>query len=100
MISAEEREGIRLYLEKLTGVQVRDVVIKSIDVNPAYHSLPPMRITVGEVCANLEPEAPPEMVVAIFEAPSFLVCTHTRGAGEGLPYIFTRPEVQHVELQK
>jgi hypothetical protein len=100
MISAEQREKIRLYLESLTGVQIRDAVIKSIDVNPAYHSLPRMRITAGEVCANLEPDAPPEMVVAIFEAPSYLICTPTRGAGEGLPYFFTREEVQHVEIMK
>lgn len=98
MISAEEREKIRLYLENLTGVHVRDVAIKSIRVNPARHSLPPMHIRVGEVYANLEPGAPPETVIGIFEAPSYLVCTPTRGAGRGLPYFFTREEVLEVQL--
>jgi hypothetical protein len=36
-------------------------------------------------------------VVAIFESVSYLVCTPDRGAGEGLPYFFTRNEVREVE---
>lgn len=100
MVTEEARERIRTYLEQLTGVKVRDRKVKGIRVNPSQHSLPPLHIEVGKVCANLEPEAPPEKVLAIFEATVYLVCTATRGAGQGLPYFFAREDVTKVEFME
>ncbi|MFH1687533.1 MAG: hypothetical protein ABIE70_08435 [bacterium] len=92
-----ERENIRRRLQKLVNQPVNDPGIKAITVNPLYHGSSRMRVTVGSVCANLEPGAPPQEVLAIFESMSFLVVTAVRGATSGLPYIFTRQEVKNVE---
>ena len=92
-----EHKRIAAYLAKLMNRPVRNKRIKSIDVNPLHHGLPRRRIEVGKHYADLEPDAPAQLVVAIFESDSFLVCTPERGAGEGLPYIFTRAEVKGVE---
>jgi len=55
-----------------------------------------MHIEVGSQCANLEPDAPSQLVVAIFESRSFIVCTPDHGTGKGMPYFFTRDEVKKV----
>lgn len=92
-----ERKRIADYLTALMKRPVRAKRIKAIDVNPLHHSLPKRRIEVGRRYADLEPGAPSQLVVAIFESDSFLVCTPERGAGTGLPYIFTRQEMKSVE---
>lgn len=93
-----EREQIRKYLEDDLDIKVKERLIRAINVNPSQHAQPPLHIVVGEVCAHLEPDAPPEKVLAIFDATTFLVCTETRGAGVGLPYFFAREDVRRVEL--
>lgn len=92
-----ERENIRLYLEKLVNKPVHDPDIRAITVNPLYHGSSKMRVAVGSHCAGLEPGAPTQVVLAIFESASFLVVTVERGAGAGMPYFFTRQEVKNVE---
>ncbi len=93
----ERREQIRQYLEKLVKEKVHDKHIRSLTVNPLYHGSAKMRVVSGQLCTNLEPDTPAQMVLAIFESQSFLVCTEERGAGKGLPFIFTRTEVVRVE---
>jgi hypothetical protein len=97
MDSDSGRNQIRSYLEDFTGQRLKAREIKSIDVNPSHHSLPPLHIEVGKVCALLEPDAPPQRVLAIFEASVFLVCTRARGFGRGLPYFFAKEDVSRVE---
>ncbi len=92
------REQIRKYLIDDLDLEIRDRRIKSLNVNPSQHAQPPLHIVVGQTCAHLEPDAPPEKVLAIFDATVFLVCTATRGAGVGLPYFFARGDVRRVEL--
>jgi len=92
-----KREQIRQYLEKLVKEKVHDKRIHSLIVNPLYHGSSKMRVVEGQSCANLEPNTPPQKVLAIFESQSFLVCTAERGFGKGLPFIFTRTEVVRVE---
>lgn len=97
-MSMTDREEIKQYLEGFKRLRIRDRTIKAIDVNPSHHSQPPLHIEVGKTCAHLEPDAPPQLVVAIFEAAVFLVCTPERGAGIGLPYFFAREDVTRVKL--
>jgi hypothetical protein len=87
---------IKQHLEKLTGTSIRSKRIRSINVNPSSHHLPKMTIEVGQVCKTLEPDAPPEKVLAIFESTLFMVVTETRGFGGGLPYFFFRGDVKDV----
>ena len=96
-LTDEERERIRLYLEKTLGHPVQAKIIKAIVVNPHYHGQPKRKIEVGQYCADLEPGRPRELVLAIFETKLFCVCTKERGAGEGLPYFFTRDTIRSVE---
>lgn len=93
-----DREQIKRYLEEDLEIKVKERAIRSIRVNPSQHAQPPLHIVVGKVCANLEPGAPPEQVLAIFDATTFLVCTATRGAGVGLPYFFAREDVRKIEF--
>ncbi|MCP4567889.1 MAG: hypothetical protein GY841_09955 [FCB group bacterium] len=97
IIDEEERERIRLYLEKTLGHPVRKQKIKSILVNPHYHGQSKRTIEVGRSYADLEPGRPSEQVIAIFETKLFCVVTKERGAGEGLPYFFTRDTIRNVE---
>jgi len=76
--------------------KIKPKKIKAIKVNPANHSLPNMLIEVGKVCKSLEPDAPDEKVLAIFEATIFMVVTETRGLNDGLPYYFFRGDVRRV----
>ena len=96
MISDEERLKIRAYLEGTVLGKIRDREIKSIRVNMSYKRQPYLIIEVGKYYSDLEPGAPNQQVVAIFESDSFLVCTRERGAGQGLPYYFVRENVREV----
>jgi hypothetical protein len=96
MFTDDELSSIRERLENLTRSKIQPKKIKSIVVNPLEHSLPKMTITVGEICKTLEPGAEPEMVLAIFDAVSFLVCTEKRGIESGLPYFFNRGDILKV----
>ena len=91
------RDEIAAYLEKLFGKPVSRKPIRGIEVNPPYHGQGRLYVMVGERCADLEPGAEAETVVAIFESMSYLVCTAERGAGQGMPYIFTRDAVLRVD---
>jgi len=97
MPDAEEYESLKRYIEKLTGHRVRDKKIRALGVNPLYHGLPKRLLEVGKYYSELEPGSPPELIVAIFETSLFCVCTPERGAGQGLPYFFTRDSVYRVE---
>ena len=92
-----EREEIRKYLEQLLGQKMKDKPVRAIGVNTRYHSQPKMLIEEGNFYSDLEPGAPRERVIAIFEAAFFCVCTASRGTGEGMPYLFHRQDVYHVE---
>ena len=92
-----EREKIKKYLEQLLGQKMKDLHIRAIGVNARYHGVPKRLIEEGQTYRDLEPGAPPERVIAIFEAAFFCVCTPSRGAGEGMPYLFHRQDVYHVE---
>jgi hypothetical protein len=96
MISDEERLKIQAYLEGVVLGEIRDRKIKSIRVNMSYKRQPYLIIEVGKHYSDLEPGAPNQQVVAIFESDSFLVCTRERGAGQGLPYYFIRDNVRLV----
>jgi hypothetical protein len=96
MISDEERLKIRTYLEGVVLGKIRDRNIRSIRVNMSYKRQPYLLIEVGKCYSDLEPGAPNQQVVAIFESDSFLVCTRERGAGHGLPYYFVREDVREV----
>ncbi len=95
--SGFDREQVRRYLEKLVKAPVQSKVIRSLTVNPLYHGSSKMTVSVGQYVANLEPGAPPEQVLAIFESKSFMVVTPSRGNMDGLPYFFTRQEVLRAE---
>lgn len=97
MLDDREFEEVRKYLEGLTGQKISHRKIRALGVNPPYHGQPKRLIEIDRYYADLEPGAPPEQVVAIFESKSFCVCTANRGAGKGLPYFFTRDSVYQVE---
>lgn len=97
MLSPGEIDQIRLDLEKRLHIKIRRWHIKALTVYPTNQQIPNMRIEVGQIYRNLEPDAPPEEVLAIFESVSFLVCTKNRGIGAGLPYFFAREDVRRVE---
>jgi hypothetical protein len=98
MLSADELEHLRAHLVRTLKVPVYDTRIRAITVNPMSRHQPKMRIEVGRHYANLEPDAPPEEVVAIMESKLYLVITPTRGYFQGMPYLFMRPDVRGVEL--
>ena len=95
--STPSHQEIADYLEKLFGKPVSRKPIRRIEVNPPFHGQGRRYVTVGERCSELEPGAPAETVLAIFESMSYLVCTAERGAGKGMPYIFTRDAVLRVD---
>ncbi|MDD3732388.1 MAG: hypothetical protein PHU88_08450 [candidate division Zixibacteria bacterium] len=90
-------EEIKKYLEQLLGQKLKDRPIRAIGVNPRYHGLPKRLIEEGGIYDNLEPGAPSERVLAIFEGTLFCVCTTGRGAGTGMPYLFHREDIYTVE---
>jgi hypothetical protein len=89
-------ETIRDYLETLYPGKIRKKRIRAIKVNSSYHWQPQLLIEVGKSYRELEPDAPMEEVIAIFESDSFLVCTEKRGGGQGIPYYFIREDVRLV----
>lgn len=93
----DEYERVKKYVECLLGHRVRERKIRAVGVNPLYHRQPKRLIEVGKYYSDLEPGAPREQVLAIFETTLFCVCTPTRGAGHGVPYLFTRESVYRVE---
>lgn len=100
MLNDDKLSNIRNYLEKLFGQKIEKKKIKSITVNPLYHGQNKRTIVIGKTYANLEPDSPPQKILAIFESKSYLVCTAERGAGQGMPYIFTRDTVLSVDISK
>ena len=87
-------EEIRDYLETLYPGKIRRKHIRAIKVNSSYRWQPQLLIEVGKSYRELEPDAPLDKVIAIFESDSFLVCTEKRGGGKGIPYYFTREDVR------
>ncbi|MEW5925114.1 MAG: hypothetical protein AB1746_14105 [Candidatus Zixiibacteriota bacterium] len=90
-------EKTRLDLEKRLNIKIKKWRIKALTVIPANRQIPNMRIEVGQIYKNLEPNTPSEEVLAIFESVSFLVCAKNRGIDSGLPYFFAREDVRRVE---
>ena len=97
MISDDEREKIRRYLEGILGHKVLPRKIRAIGINPLYHGQLKRIIEVGKFFADLEPGTPAEEVIAIFETKLFCICTPGRGDGRGLPYLVTRESVFRVD---
>ena len=100
MLTPGEIDRARQDLEKRLNIKIRKWHIRALTVFPANRQIPNMRIEVGQIYKNLEPDAPPEEVLAIFESVSFLVCTQNRGIETGLPYFFAREDVRRVETTK
>lgn len=97
MLSESEYKDLKSRLEKSLKVNIRDRKIKAIRVNSSFHWQPPLHIEVDHECANLEKDAQPEKILAIFEHQSFLVITPDKGYKESsLPYFFLRQDVQEV----
>ncbi|MFZ5980088.1 MAG: hypothetical protein ACOYVF_05600 [Candidatus Zixiibacteriota bacterium] len=94
-----DQDQIKTYLENLLGKKMKNRPIRALDVNPRYHGSPKLHIEEGQPCAGLEPGAPGEIVLGIFEADFFCVCTAGRGAGKGIPYLFHRQDVLNVSYR-
>jgi len=99
LITSDQYEKMRAAIEKLIGVNVSSRKIKSIGVNPRARQLPKMTIEVCGIYSDLEPQAPRETVLAIFEATLFCVCTETRNGIDAPPYFFLREDVFNVEYE-
>ncbi|MBN2225939.1 MAG: hypothetical protein JW763_01100 [candidate division Zixibacteria bacterium] len=97
MLNRDEREQLRRKLEERLHIKIRPRSIRAIDVNSAQHWQPAMLIEVGKTYRDLEYDAPPDRVVAIYESSTFLVCSQTRGVGAGIPYFFSKEDVRRVE---
>ena len=97
MIPEGQWQDFQEYLQATSRAPIKAKRIRAITVNPAYRWQPRVRIEVGREYAELEPGAPREEVLAIFESVSFLVVTGSRGAGTGAPYFFSREDVRAVE---
>ena len=96
MLSADDLMELREQLEKTLKARIKPRNIKAIRVNSASHFQPPMWIEVGKRARNLEPDAPSEEVIAIFESVSFMICTPTRGTANTPPYFFSREDVRQI----
>ena len=96
MLTNSEYHSLKTRLEKVMNARIRQKKITAIYVNSAHHWQPPLVIKVGEKCANLEKDTPPEKIIAIFETTTFLVCTQKRGIENDLPYFFSREDVTRV----
>ena len=93
MLSEKQWEKQRSELEKFIGVKISRKRIKSIEVNPRERSIPRMVIEVGKKYGGLEPGAPTEEIIAIYESTLFCVCTPARGLMGTQPYYFLREDV-------
>ena len=96
MFTPDELDQMRLRLEKQLNIRIRKKYIRALTVYPTHQQIPNMHIEIGKSYRNLEPGAPPDKVLAIFESVSFLVCTQKRGVEEGLPYFFAREDARKV----
>jgi len=97
-LTDEEWETLRARWEKTLNVPVQTRKIRAIEVVSSYHWQPRLFIEVGKACAGLWKDTPPEMVLAIYESRSFLVCTPEHGVERGTPHFFTRDDVRRVFL--
>jgi hypothetical protein len=97
-LTDEEWERQRQHWERALKVPVQTRKIRAIEVVSVYHWQPKLYIEVGKPCADLWKDTPPELVLAIFESRSFLVCTPDHGIERGAPHIFTRDDVRKVIL--
>ena len=96
MLTDDQFEALRLKLEQTFHETVSRRRIQAIHTNSAYRWQPPLHIEIDRSCAGLTKEGPPELVVAIYESHSFLVCTPDHGFERGSPHIFTRADVRQV----
>ncbi len=96
MLTKVEWEELRAKLDKQLKPDVKKRRIKAIKINSAYHWQPPLYIEVGKKVGPLEPDAPPELIVAIYESSAFMVVTPKHGYDEGLPHFFAKEDVQQV----
>jgi len=96
MLSIEEIDELRHKLATSFEVNIRPRRIKVLKINSSYHWQPPLYIEVGKRCANLAQNSPPEEVIAIFEATTFMVCTPGHGYPDGLPYLFAKEDAHLV----
>jgi hypothetical protein len=96
MLDPEQFEEIRRKLEATYNEAVSGRRIRGLRVNSSYRWQPPLHMEVGKYCSHLSPDGPPELVLAIYESRSFLVCTPEHGIKQGSPYIFTRADVKGV----
>lgn len=95
-LTDDELERMRQRLAKAVRATVSSKKIRAIRVNSSEHWQPPLYIEVGRTCAHLERDSKPETVLAIFEAPSFMVVTAQRGLTNNLPYFFAKSDVREV----
>lgn len=95
-LTDSEYDEIKRYLEKFVDGKIRSRKIMSIRVLMSYKGKPSVTIEVGKYYDELEPDAPREQILAIFESESFLAVTKSRGALEGPPYYFIRENVREV----
>gem|GEM_PF-1104217 len=98
-ISDDDWEKLRRRWEETLKVPVQTRRIRAIEVVSVYHWQPKLFIEVGKMCADLWKDSPPELVVAIFESRSFLVCTPDHGVDRGAPHVFTHEDVRRVILR-
>jgi len=97
MIPDDQYEKMRAAVEKLIDVKVSAKKIKSIGVNPRARHLPKFKIEVDCTYSDLEPNAPAEKILAIYEATLFCVCTENRNGIDAPPYFFLREDVYSVD---
>ncbi len=96
MLTDNQVEELRLRLQEKYGVPVRSRRIGAIRLNSAYRWQPPLHIRVGQYCGPLIQDGPAELVLAIFEATTFIVCTPDHGVEQGMPHFFAKEDVHQV----
>ena len=99
MLTDEEYDDLKERLEKMLRAPIKPRRIAALRVNSAQHWQPPMWVKVGEICKHLEPDSPGELVLAIFESTTFVVCTPEHGPGGQAPHFFSREDVRQVVLE-
>ncbi|MBU0984616.1 MAG: hypothetical protein KKA42_12135 [candidate division Zixibacteria bacterium] len=95
-LTDEQVEALRLRLQEKYGVAVRSKRIRAIRLNSACRWQPPLYIEVGTYCGPLEQDGPNELILAIFEATTFIVCTPDHGVDSGMPHFFAKEDVHQV----
>jgi hypothetical protein len=95
MLTESEYNNLKAVLQKsLRGQKIKDRKIKKIKVNSAMHWQPSMWVEVGKSCPHLEENGSSQMVLAIFESVSFMVCTPGHGGADTPPYFFARGDIR------